>query len=120
MNLEELLKECMVDNNCLEEVNKLFKDNTFYTLVEEDEDGSYFVAVYDINKEKRNALYLYTSEDEVTFGADYVELQYDDLVDLLSESDDTNYVVLNSDSLNVYFEVRTFLKEGKIVELFNC
>lgn len=120
MNIEELLLECVSNINKLNELNDLFKENTFYTLVEEDEDGSYFIAIYDINKEKKSALYLYTSEEEVTYGADYMEIKYEDLLDLISSSNDVNYVVINSDSENVYFEVKSFVKKGKIEKLFKC
>ena len=54
------------------------------------------------------------------YGADYMEIGYEDLLDLISSSEDVNYVLINSDSLNVCFEVKSFVKEEKIVKVYNC
>ena len=56
------------------ELDSEFRSSNFYTLVEEDEDGSFFVATYFTETDNLEALYIYTSEEELPYGLYYMDL----------------------------------------------
>ena len=106
-----------VEDKALEvELDTAFKSSSFYTLVEEDEDGSFFVATYFTEKDNLEALYIYTSEDEVPYGLDYMDAQYEDLKDLLNGSS-VSIVIINNESHNLYFDVNKLISKDSILPL---
>lgn len=95
----ENLDSNIVDENLNNELFNKFKECNFFTLVEQDDDGSFFVATY-YTANNNEALYIYTSEDEIPLGSDYMDISYDDLKDLLSSSN-VYCIIINNESHNL-------------------
>ena len=112
----ENLENGIEDKDLDIEIDAKFRSSSFYTLVEEDEDGSFFVATYFTEKDNLEALYIYTSEEEVPYGLDYMDAQYEDLKDLLNGSS-VNIVIINNESHNLYFDVNKLMSKDSVLPL---
>lgn len=112
----ENLENGIEDKDLDIEIDAKFRSSSFYTLVEEDEDGSFFVATYFTEKDNLEALYIYTSEEEVPYGLDYMDAQYEDLKDLLNGSS-VNIVIINNESHNLYFDVNKLISQDSVLPL---
>ena len=112
----ENLENGVEDKDLDIEIDAKFRSSSFYTLVEEDEDGSFFVATYFTEKDNLEALYIYTSEEEVPYGLDYMDAQYEDLKDLLNGSS-VNIVIINNESHNLYFDVNKLISKDSVLPL---
>lgn len=112
----ECLENNTVTDDLLIDIDTCFKSSSFYTLVEQDDDGSFFVATYFTEDTNLEALYIYTSEEEVPYGLDYMDAQYEDLKDLLIGSS-VSIVIVNNESHNLYFEVNNLISKDTVLPL---
>ena len=112
----ENLENGIEDKDLDIEIDAKFRSSNFYTLVEEDEDGSFFVATYFTETDNLEALYIYTSEEEVPYGLDYMDLGYEDLKDLLNGSS-VKIVIINNESHNLYFDVNKLIGKDSVLPL---
>lgn len=112
----ECLENNTVTDDLLIDIDTCFKSSSFYTLVEQDDDGSFFVATYFTEDTNLEALYIYTSEEEVPYGLDYMDAQYEDLKDLLNGSS-VSIVIVNNESHNLYFEVNNLISKDTVLPL---